>query len=202
MFTGLVEEMGSCLWLRRTSDGFQLNLTAGDIVRSLRSGDSLAVNGCCLTVTSHRKETLTFDLLEETLLRTNLGDLKPGDRVNLERALKADGRLGGHFVQGHVDATAEVSNIEPLRGNLRLDFSIPSGCRRYLAYKGSVAINGVSLTVAELTEKRFTVWLIPHTRSATNLGTLQPGDRVNLETDILAKYAESIMAHSQNATSG
>jgi riboflavin synthase len=193
MFTGLVEETGSCLWLRRTTQSIQLCVSSERIPKSVRTGDSVAVNGCCLTVTSHRKDQLVFDLLEETLRRTNLGTLKPGDSVNLERALAADGRLGGHFVQGHVDDTIEVLAVAPTGPDLRLDFSLPASAASYVAYKGSVAINGVSLTVADVASDRFTVWIIPHTRSATNLGKLQPGDRVNLETDILAKYAERIL---------
>ncbi len=194
MFTGLVEETGSCLWLKRTSRSIQLSLTADKIPKSVRTGDSVAVNGCCLTVTGHQKDHLVFDLLEETLRCTNLGSLKPGDAVNLERALAADGRLGGHFVQGHVDDTTEVLGAVPVAADLRLDFALPASSACYVAYKGSVAINGVSLTVAEVVAGRFTVWIIPHTRKATNLGQLKPGDRVNLETDILAKYAERILS--------
>lgn len=197
MFTGLIEETGSCLWLRRTAQGIQLSLLVDRVARGIRAGDSIAVNGCCLTVATHRKEALVFDLLEETLRRTNLGGLKPGDRVNLERALPADGRLGGHFVQGHVDETAEVLAVESAGADTRLDFSLSPVSEPYVAYKGSIAVNGVSLTVAEALPGRFAVWLIPHTRSATNLGLLKPGDRVNIEADILAKYAEKILLRSR-----
>lgn len=199
MFTGLVEEKGACLWLRRTTQSIQLTITSERIARSVHTGDSIAVNGCCLTVASHRKEQITFDLLEETLRCTNLGNLRPGDQVNLERALSADGRLGGHFVQGHVDETCEVMATTPVGADLRLDFSLPASCAPYVAYKGSVAINGVSLTVAEVGENHFTIWIIPHTREVTNLGLLNPGDRVNLETDILAKYAERILKGTRDA---
>lgn len=194
MFTGLVEEVGSCLWLRQTSKSVQLTLSSPRVSRGIRTGDSVAVNGCCLTVTSHRKEQLVFDVLEETLRVTNLDKLRPGSQVNLERALAADGRLGGHFVQGHVDCTAGLLTAAERGADLKLEFSLPSRFARYVAYKGSVAVNGVSLTVAEVSESSFAVWIIPHTRKSTNLGGLAAGDTVNLEFDILAKYAERILA--------
>ncbi|MBE2205538.1 MAG: riboflavin synthase [Chthoniobacterales bacterium] len=194
MFTGLVEEMGECQWLRRTAQSTQLTVTAPHIEKRIRTGDSVAVNGCCLTVTAHHKGNISFDLLEETLKCTNLKSLRPGAPVNLERALAADGRLGGHFVQGHVDATTLLREATPKQGDLRLDFEMPADSARYIAYKGSVAINGVSLTVAEVGSETFTIWIIPHTRKATNLGELTPGDAVNLECDILAKYTERILA--------
>ncbi len=194
MFTGLVEEVGECQWLRRTTDTTQLCLRAPGISHDLRTGDSVAVNGCCLTLTSHRKEMLSFDLLEETLARTNLKHIRPGGAVNLERSLAANGRLGGHFVQGHVDTTTTVHGVSRHGGDLRLDITMPREFSQYIAYKGSVAINGVSLTVAEVGDTTFTLWIIPHTRQATNLGSLGRGDEINLECDILAKYAERILA--------
>lgn len=186
--------MGECQWLRRTAQSTQLTVTAPHIEKRIRTGDSVAVNGCCLTVTAHHKGNISFDLLEETLKCTNLKSLRPGAPVNLERALAADGRLGGHFVQGHVDATTLLREATPKQGDLRLDFEMPADSARYIAYKGSVAINGVSLTVAEVGSETFTIWIIPHTRKATNLGELTPGDAVNLECDILAKYTERILA--------
>jgi len=194
MFTGLVEELGECQWLRRTKDSTQLTVLAPHIEKRLRTGDSVAVNGCCLTTTSHNKGQISFDLLEETLRCTNLKNVRPGDGVNLERALAADGRLGGHFVQGHVDTTTTLRAVTPKGGDLRLDFDMPADFARYIAYKGSVAINGVSLTVAEVGAETFTIWIIPHTRKVTNLGKLKTGSEVNLECDILAKYAERILA--------
>jgi riboflavin synthase len=194
MFTGLVEEMGECQWLRRSAESTQLTVLAPHIEKRIRTGDSVAINGCCLTVASHKKGLLAFDLLEETLNCTNLKALRPGDGVNLERALAADGRLGGHFVQGHVDTTTNVRAVTPKGGDLRLDFDMPADFARYIAHKGSVAINGVSLTVAEVAADSFTIWIIPHTRKVTNLGKLKDGDPVNLECDILAKYAERILA--------
>ncbi len=194
MFTGLVREVGEVGWLRRTDQAVQLLIEAPRTAARVRVGESVAVNGCCLTVTAHRDRQLMFDLLQESLDRTNLGALKPGDPVNLERALRVDGRLGGHFVQGHVDCTAEVLGVEEKGADLRLDVSLPAEFARYAAYKGSVAINGVSLTVAEIGDDRFTVWIIPHTLENTNLGDLEPGDAVNLEFDILAKYTERLLS--------
>lgn len=196
MFTGLVEEVGECLWLRQTAKTVQLTLVASKVSQRIHTGDSIAINGCCLTVASHRKEQLTFDLLGETLDRTNLGRLRPGSKVNLERALAADGRLGGHFVQGHVDCTASVRSIKDRGGDRKLEFELPSEFARYVAWKGSICVNGTSLTVAELTDESFAVWVIPHTRSATNLGRLETGEKVNLEFDILAKYAERILGRT------
>jgi riboflavin synthase len=186
MFTGLIESVGEVVTL---SDGW-LSVKArwGD-EDPVVLGESVAVNGCCLTVTG--KDTgVSFDLLMETLNRTNLGALRPGARVNLERALRADGRFGGHFVQGHVDTTAEVLTAEPGGSDLNLVIAIPQGGSRYFIEKGSIAVNGVSLTVASLAEESFGLWIIPHTLQETNLGDLGPSDRVNLEYDLIAKYAE------------
>jgi riboflavin synthase len=195
MFTGLVEEVGECLWLRQTSKSVQLTLSAKRISRDVRTGDSIAVNGCCLTVTSHKKDQLTFDLLVETLRVTNLDKLRPGSLVNLERALPVDGRLGGHFVQGHVDCTSGLLTSTERGADIKLEFALPSRFAGYVVHKGSIAVNGTSLTVAELSESSFSVWVIPHTQRHTNLGQLRAGDTVNLEFDILAKYAERILAN-------
>lgn len=192
MFTGLVREVGEVAWLRRTDQTVQLLVRAPRIAPRVRTGESVAVNGCCLTVTAHRDKQMMFDLLEESLERTNLGDLRPGAPVNLERALRVDGRLGGHFVQGHVDCAAEVLALEEKGADLRIDIALPPEFARYAAFKGSIGINGVSLTIAGLGEASFSVWIIPHTLENTNLGSLSPGGRVNLEFDILAKYVERL----------
>ncbi len=192
MFTGLVQEMGTVLWLRATETATQLTLRASRLGRTAKLGDSIAVNGCCLTLTAKRDETLTFDLLAETLDRTNLGGLRPGAAVNLEAALKAGDPMGGHFVQGHVDCRSSVFAVLPKGTDLRLEVAVPHDFSHYVAYKGSIAVNGVSLTIAEFTERTFVCWLIPHTRENTNLGAVQEGDAVNLEFDILAKYVERI----------
>jgi riboflavin synthase len=194
MFTGLVEEVGECLWLRRSTSGTQLTLTARTVNRSIHTGDSVAINGCCLTLTAHRREQLVFDLLEETLQRTNLRNLRQGAPVNLERALRADARLGGHFVQGHVDAVGTILKAEDEGKDRKIVIRVPQEFMRYVAWKGSIAINGVSLTVGELSEDSLAVWIIPHTLKKTNLGALAENDPVNLEFDILAKYAERLLA--------
>ena len=193
MFTGLVEEIGLCEDLQRSAGSARLLIQAPGISCGVKIGDSISVNGCCLTAISTREGIMTFDLLDETLQRTNLQDLIPGRKVNLERSLLADGRLGGHFVQGHVDATIPVVAILQQGSDLRIDFKVPPEFAAYVAYKGSVAINGVSLTIAEVTADSFAVWIIPHTATHTNLEDLREGDLVNLECDMLAKYAARIM---------
>jgi riboflavin synthase len=193
MFTGLVREVGEVGWLRRTDQTVQMLIKAPRTANRAKIGESIAVNGCCLTVTAQRAGQVMFDLLAESLERTNFGSLKPGSPVNLERALRVEGRLGGHFVQGHIDCTAEVVAVEERGSDVRIDIQLPGEFARYLAFKGSVAINGVSLTVSAIDEKIFTVWIIPHTLENTNLGDLEPGDRVNLEFDILAKYVERLI---------
>ena len=193
MFTGLIEEIGNVLWIRATEDGTQLQIAAPHIATDIRTGESVAVNGCCLTVSAHRAEQLTFDLLDETLDRTNLKTLRRDGRVNLERPLAADGRLGGHFVQGHVDYAAQILAFDQTGTDYRLEVQLPAEFSHYLAHKGSVAINGISLTVAEVLPESFATWIIPHTKRHTNLEALQNGDLVNLEFDILAKYLERML---------
>jgi riboflavin synthase len=191
MFTGLVEEAGAVASFAQRGDGAgSLVIRGGLILEGLRLGDSVAVNGCCLTVTAIEGDHLRFDLLGETLARTNLGAAKPGDRVNLERPLRAGAPLGGHFVQGHIDDTAPVLALEPRGEDRRLEIGLAREHARFVAVKGSVALNGVSLTVAGVGPDRFWVWLIPHTLAVTNLGELAAGDRVNVEFDILAKYLD------------
>lgn len=189
MFTGLVESIGRVRSLDRRGDAARLTLET-PLAAGLSLGESLAVNGCCLTVTSTDGDSACFDLLGETLARTNLGGLAQGARVNLERALRADGRFGGHFVQGHIDTTTEVISAETKGADLNLIIALPEAGARYLIEKGSIAVNGVSLTVASLGEDRFGLWIIPHTLQETNLGDLRAGSPVNLEYDMLAKYAE------------
>jgi len=186
MFTGLVEAIGIVRSLEQRGDAARLTLETR-LAPELHLGESLAVNGCCLTVTG-KNDVVAFDLLVETLKRTNLGTLQPGSRVNLERALRADGRLGGHFVQGHIDTTAKVVSSESKGADLNLLIEIPPSGAGYFIEKGSIAVNGVSLTVSSLDENHFGLWIIPHTLQETNLGDLKAGDRVYLEYDMLAKY--------------
>ena len=194
MFTGLIEEIATVLWIRATDRGTQLQIAAPRIAENIHTGESIAVNGCCLTVSAHRKEQITFDLLEETLDRTNLKSLRRDSRVNLERALAADGRVGGHFVQGHIDCASRILSFEEAGPDYRLEVELPSDFVHYVAYKGSVAVNGISLTAAEISPESFSTFIIPHTRRATNLDAAKQGDLVNVEFDLLAKYVERMLA--------
>src|ERR1700747_1640326 len=187
MFTGLIQEVAKVLWIRMTDRGTQLQVTAPHLAPKTTVGDSIAVNGCCLTVSAQRADQLTFDLLEETLDRTNLKQLRRDSLVNLERALVAGAPLGGHFVQGHIDCSSKVISFERSGADYRLEVDLPADFAHYAAYKGSVAINGISLTVAELLPKSFAVWIIPHTKRHTNIDKAEAGDLVNIEFDILAK---------------
>lgn len=207
MFTGIVEELGRVVRLETVEDSARLTVEAPTVTQDVNLGDSVSVNGCCLTVTAVHGSTFTADLMAETLTRTTLGSQAPGDPVNLERALRASDRLGGHIVQGHVDATAEV--LDHHRGEHwdLLRIGLPQEIARYVAVKGSVALDGVSLTVADVVDAPSTldvtpvpgagaslsVGLIPETLRRTTLGTRRPGERVNLEVDVLAKYAERLL---------
>jgi riboflavin synthase len=193
MFTGLIEEVGSVIGIDATDRGTQLQIVAPRVAEKIQIGDSIAVNGCCLTVAAHRGEQFTLDLLEETLVRTNLKTLRQKSCVNLERALAVDGRLGGHFVQGHVDCAARIVALEENGRDHRLEVELPAEFAHYVACKGSIAVNGISLTVAEVSEESFAVWIIPHTKSQTNLDMARAGDLVNLEFDLIAKYLERML---------
>ena len=193
MFTGLIEEVGSVLQVPATGRDTQFQIVAPRVAEKIQIGDSIAVNGCCLTVAAHRGDQLSFDLLEETLDRTNLKTLRRESRVNLERALAVDARLGGHFVQGHVDHAARIVALEQSNADQRLEVELPSEFAHYVACKGSIAVNGISLTVAEVSQESFAVWIIPHTKARTNLDTARAGDRVNLEFDLIAKYLERML---------
>ena len=194
MFTGLIEDIGKVVAARATEHGVQLEIAAPGTAKQVRAGQSIAVNGCCLTLTSRRGDRLTFDLLEETLARTNLRDLQPNIPVNLERALRADGRLGGHFVQGHVDCVSRIMAFDKKGPDFRLEIELPKEFAPYVASKASIAVNGISLTVADILPKRFVAWIIPYTKRHTNLDCAKTGDLVNLEFDILAKYVERMVA--------
>ncbi len=205
MFTGIVEETGRVIAFTRGAGAWRLQIgarvvtggPAGTGPDGVGLGDSVAVNGCCLTVGQFDRENLWFDVLEETRRVTNFTAFAPGSPVNLERALRADGRLGGHFVTGHVDGTGEVLVFAARGADHYLRVRGPEGSGRWLVPKGSVAVDGVSLTVAEVGADELAVWLIPHTLRATNLGVRQEGDRVNLEFDLLAKHTEKLLALRQ-----
>ena len=194
MFTGLIEEVGSVTAIGASKNGNQLKIAAPRIAKKIRRGDSLAVNGCCLTLNSRRGDELIFDLLEETVARTNLKSLQRKQPVNLERAVAASERLGGHFVQGHIDCVSPLITYQQSGIDFRLEIELPEAFARYVAYKGSIAVNGISLTVAEIFPKSFVVWIIPYTKKHTNLDRAHPGDLMNLEFDILAKYVERMVS--------
>ena len=189
MFTGIVEGVGKVISLKEQRESWCLSLSLPFEDNSgLEAGASLAVNGCCLTFRENANEEGSFDLLDETLARTNLGTLKVGDLVNLERSMTANGRIGGHFVTGHIDVVGEVKIFEERGKNLYLRVSLPLEYSKYLVDKGSVSVDGCSLTVCEVEEDSFAIWLIPHTLARTNLNDRKVNDKVNLEFDILAKY--------------
>ena len=190
MFTGLVETVGNIVAMVDQPPGKRLTVDAGLVAEGASIGDSIAINGCCLTVVSMEGGKLDFEAGEETLSRTNLGDLKLGSPVNLERSLAAGDRLGGHYVTGHIDALGSLieRRDDPPWAHLR--FQMPQRLASQVAAKGSVAIDGISLTVVDVTDDTFSVALIPHTLEVTTLGKRNVGDAVNLETDVLAKYVE------------
>jgi riboflavin synthase len=193
MFTGLIEEKGKLINKIKTGDGLRLVLTAKKVFDDLNIGSSISVNGVCLTVVELKKDSFAVDTIEETLKKTNLGQLNVDDFVNLERPLKADARLGGHFVLGHVDTTGIVETVQELSNSHFMTISFPKNFQQYLIYVGSVAIDGVSMTVAEVTDNTFSVGIIPHTWIETVFSNKKPGDSVNLEFDVLGKYVEKIM---------
>lgn len=194
MFTGIVEGTGEVISFTEGAESWRLVLRAAGVAGGMQIGDSLACNGCCLTVVGVDGEQLSFDLLDETVRLTSFAGLGPGSLINLERSLAANGRFGGHVVSGHIDAAGEILEFEPRGKNHYLRVSAPEEFRQYLVYKGSIAIDGMSLTVAEVHDDGLAVWIIPHTIAVTNLSQSQPGDRVNLEFDLLAKYVERLIA--------
>lgn len=194
MFTGLVERMGIVAGLIDAPPGVRLVVESPEIAAAAKLGDSIAVNGCCLTVVQIAGETFGFDAGAETLRRTNLGRLSQGSFVNLERSLRVGDQIGGHYVSGHIDAVGSLQRRIDERDWSTFWFHMPRRLARQTASKGSIAVDGVSLTLVDVEDERFSVALIPHTLRVTTLGRLQPGDEVNLETDILAKYVERQLA--------
>ena len=193
MFTGLVREIGTVVSLNGGESGVRLELEAPRTAAVAMVGDSVAIDGVCLTVVAVAGDRLAFDAVPETLARTSLGSLAAGAQVNLEPALRAGDALGGHYVQGHVDGVGTVRSVEPEGDGRRIWLDAPTELLRYVVVKGSIAVQGTSLTVAALDGGGFAVALIPHTLAATTLGTLEPGQRVNLEADVLAKYVERLL---------
>jgi riboflavin synthase len=194
MFTGIVEELGTVRAVVPSEGGARIEITASRVLDDAELGASIAVNGCCLTVIDLHRSWWAADAVTETLERTSLGTLAIGDPVNLERPVRPTDRLGGHIVQGHVDAVGTVRDCAPLAdGSTRMTFAAPGAVLRYIVEKGSITVDGISLTVASLTADTFSVAVIPHTLAVTTLGAVQPGDPVNLEVDVLAKYVERLV---------
>lgn len=197
MFTGLVEEVGIIRSVTPVGEGARVEIAATTVLDDVEMGASIAVNGCCLTVVEWGDDWWAADAVPETMERTNLGGLNAGDPVNLERPLAANGRYGGHVVQGHVDGTGEVVGIDELDdGSWRFTFSLPPELVNYVVEKGSIAIDGISLTVAAVTPTTFSIAIIPHTFAVTAMGKRAVGDTVNLEADVLAKYVERLVQPS------
>ena len=198
MFTGIVEEAGVIEKIKPTARAMEMTVRAGVCGRGLKPGASVAVNGCCLTATKivarGKSKLIRFDLLQESWQRTNFQFARPGSLVNLERSLRADGELGGHFVSGHVDGLGKIIRWERAGKDHVLDIAAPADVMRYLVFKGSVAVDGISLTVAVVQKKSFRIWIIPHTFELTALRERRVGDAVNLEADLLGKYVEKFLA--------
>jgi len=193
MFTGIVEETGGLVALAPAAGAWQMEVAAARTAEDAAIGDSIAVNGCCLTVTRAGASRLHFDLLEETRRLTGFSRLAPGARVNLERSLRFGGKMGGHFVTGHIDAVGTIDVFEPRGADHYLRVRVPASLARYVVSKGSIALDGVSLTIAEAGADSLAVWLIPHTLAVTALADKRVGDLVNLEFDLLGKYVEKLL---------
>lgn len=200
MFTGIVEETGSIKNIKRGAASAELSIEASKVLEDVALGDSIAVNGVCLTVTDFSGSMFTADVMHETLDRSSLGTLRPGSPVNLERAMKADGRFGGHIVSGHIDGTGHISNISRDDNAIWYTIDTSGDILRYIVEKGSIAIDGISLTVASVDESSFKVSIIPHTAANTILAVKKAGDVVNLENDIIGKYVEKLMRTAENET--
>jgi riboflavin synthase len=199
MFTGIIEETGEVESFARTPAGWRLRVSAPGIREGTAQGESIAVNGCCLTAVGFDGDSVQFDVLEETRRLTNLHSIVAGAPVNLERSLRADSRLGGHFVTGHIDGRGAIEVFEARGPDHYLRIRGPEGCGRLLIAKGSIAVDGISLTVAEVDGDAFAVWIIPHTLAVTNLRARGAGDLVNLEFDMLGKYVEKLLAQRVGA---
>ncbi|MDP2754603.1 MAG: riboflavin synthase [Nitrospirota bacterium] len=201
MFTGLILEMGEISSFKKRSGGAILSLKANEVASTAKKGDSISVNGVCLTVVSKNNNTLSFDLSEETLRCTNLGSLKTGDIVNLEPSLRPDSKIGGHFVTGHVDVAGRIRSKVNIGDMMKVEIEAPANIINFLVEKGSVAVDGISLTIVDILKDRFTVVIIPHTAKLTTMGFKVPGDTVNIEVDILGKYVARFLNRDGNRDS-
>jgi riboflavin synthase len=194
MFTGIIEEIGLVEGIKKTGEAFVLSINAKKVLEGVQLGDSIAVNGVCLTVTSFSNSRFTVDVMPETVKATSLKDVNKGSRVNLERAMAAGGRFGGHFVSGHVDGTGIIKNKKPFENAVYYEIEAPKEVLKFIIVKGSIAVDGTSLTIFGLSEETFTISLIPHTLSETVLGFKGQGDIVNLECDMIGKYVGHFLA--------
>ena len=201
MFTGLIEEVSPILAIQVRGDGYGMELKSQVVIQDLKIGDSVSVNGICLTVIRQTENSFFVEAVSETVSRTTLKSFRTGQKVNLERALMAQSRLGGHFVQGHIDGVAQVARIEDQKPGFLLTLRMPTDLSRYCVEKGSIAINGVSLTIAQVRQHHVSIALIPHTAKSTTLGQLAVGDRVNIEVDIIAKYVEKFSKSRDSSNS-
>ncbi len=202
MFTGIIEELGNIGSLKKTREGARLNVNASIVTANIREGDSIAVNGVCLTALNVKPDSFSADVSGETLDRTTIGSLSEGSKVNLERAVTPSTRLGGHIVQGHVDQTGTFETAVSEGDFWTVRIAYPPEIGRYLIYKGSVSVEGISLTVAKLTDRYFEIAIIPKTWNSTNLSFLKTGDPVNLEADLIAKYVERMMLYGKKPEGG
>jgi riboflavin synthase len=201
LFTGLILEIGEISSFKKRSGGAILSLKANEVASTAKKGDSISVNGVCLTIVSKNNNTLSFDLSEETLRCTNLGSLKTGDIVNLEPSLSPDSKIGGHFVTGHVDAAGRIRSKVNIGDMMKVEIKAPANIIIFLVEKGSVAVDGISLTIVDILKDGFTVVIIPHTAKLTTMGFKVPGDTVNIEVDILGKYVARFLNRDKNRDS-
>ncbi|PIU40838.1 MAG: riboflavin synthase [Candidatus Omnitrophica bacterium CG07_land_8_20_14_0_80_42_15] len=197
MFTGIVEEIGKVVKIEKRSVSFRFSIERPVAFSDIKLGDSLSINGVCLTVAKFDKKSLSFDVIKESLKKTSIGILKSGDKVNLERAIEAGGRFGGHFVTGHIDYSSEIKSMEREGISKKWEVALPKEYKRYIVPKGSVAVDGVSLTVAEVSNDSFIIYLIPHTLEKTTLGLKKKKDTINIEFDMLGKYVAQSKSESK-----
>lgn len=193
MFTGIIEELGTVKSIERADEHARVTITCKAVGHDLKIGDSISINGVCLTVVEKKGANVSFDAVYETLRKTALGHLATGDAVNLERSMPVGGRFGGHFVQGHIDGTGSIASIRQVDNSYLIYIDVPRDLMRYIVKKGSIAVDGISLTVVDAEDKTFSVSIIPHTWEVTNLNSKRAGDPVNIETDIIAKYVERLV---------
>ena len=199
MFTGLIQEVGTIVSVIQNTEGKEFVIKAPSLIKEIQIDDSVATNGCCLTATQIKGDTFKVQAVHMTLQKTSVGMLKNGDKVNLELSLRPNDRLGGHFVQGHVNAMGQIKQIKTTGENWEIEVSIPLELRKYMISEGSITLDGISLTIAKLTSSSLTVAIIPHTLEKTTLGTKKVGDHLNLEVDMIAKYIENFLRFDGNS---